>query len=100
MDTVHVDCDSCVARGPACSDCVVTVLLGSPQHGVDLDGDEQQALAALAGAGLVPPLRLVPGARRVQAVQSPLEWTESVLARSCQDPGNPRERFCSDHSVT
>lgn len=77
MDTVHVDCDSCVARGPACSDCVVTVLLGSPQHGVDLDGDEQQALAALATAGLVPPLRLVPGARRVQAVQSPLEWTES-----------------------
>jgi hypothetical protein len=55
----------------------VTVLLGSPQHGVDLDGDEQQALAALARAGLVPPLRLVPGARRVQAVQTPLEWTES-----------------------
>ena len=27
MDTVHVDCDNCVARGPACSDCVVTVLL-------------------------------------------------------------------------
>ena len=77
MDTVHVDCDSCVARGPACSDCVVTVLLGSPRHGVDLDGDEQQALAALARAGMVPPLRLVPGARRVQAVQSPLEWTES-----------------------
>lgn len=77
MDTMHVDCDSCVARGPACSDCVVTVLLGSPQHGVDLDADEQQALAELARAGMVPPLRLIPGARRVQAVQTPLEWTES-----------------------
>jgi hypothetical protein len=77
MDTMHVDCDTCVARGPACSDCVVTVLLGAPGHGVDLDGDEQQALAELARAGLVPPLRLVPGARRVQAVQTPLEWTES-----------------------
>jgi hypothetical protein len=77
MDTVHVDCDSCVARGPACSDCVVTVLLGTPRHGVDLDADEQQALAELARAGLVPPLRLVPGARRVQAVQSPLEEIES-----------------------
>ena len=77
MDTVHVDCDSCVARGAACSDCVVTVLLGSPRHGVDLDADEQQALAALAPAGQVPPLRLVPGAVRVEVVQSRLEWTES-----------------------
>lgn len=77
MDTVHVDCDSCVARGPACSDCVVTVLLGSPSHGVHLDVDEQQALAELARAGLVPPLRLVPGARPVLSVQGPLEWTES-----------------------
>jgi len=77
MDTVHVDCDDCVARGPACSDCVVTVLLGSPRQGVDLDADEQQALAELARAGLVPPLRLLPGARRVCSVQSPLDWTES-----------------------
>lgn len=77
MDTVHVDCGSCVARGPTCSDCVVTVLLGAPPHGVELDSDEQQALAELARAGLVPPLRLVPGARRVEAVQGPLEWTDS-----------------------
>jgi hypothetical protein len=68
MDTVHVDCDTCVARGPTCADCVVTVLLGAPRHGVHLDADEQQALAELARAGLVPPLRLVPGARRVEPV--------------------------------
>lgn len=77
METVRVDCDDCVARGPACSDCVVTVLLGSPRHGVDLDADEQQALAELARAGLVPPLRLLPRARRVRSVQSPLDWTVS-----------------------
>lgn len=77
MDTVHVDCDDCVARGPACGDCVVTVLLGAPRHGVDLDADDQQALAELARVGLVPPLRLLPGARRVRSVQSPLDWTES-----------------------
>lgn len=77
MDTVHVDCDNCVARGPACSDCVVTVLLGSPRHGVDLDVDEQQALAELARAGLVPPLRLLPRVRRVRSVPSPPVWTES-----------------------
>ena len=39
--TLHVDCDSCSARGPACTDCVVTVLLGIPGPRVDLDGDEK-----------------------------------------------------------
>src|SRR3954452_13696158 len=69
--TLHVDCDSCSARGPACTDCVVTVLLGLPGPRVDLDDDEQQALSALAGSGLVPPLRLVPRARPVRSVPSP-----------------------------
>jgi hypothetical protein len=74
-----IDCDACAARGPACSDCVVSVLLGGPparghEHParapaadragpaepVELDGAEQAALAVLAGCGLVPPLRLVP----------------------------------------
>lgn len=66
---LSVDCDRCVARGPACTDCVVTVLLGLPDTGsVRLDADEREALSALAGSGLVPPLRLVPGAGRVVAV--------------------------------
>lgn len=55
--SVHVDCDTCTARGPACGDCVVAVLLGPPPE--RLDADELSALHALAGAGLVPPLRLV-----------------------------------------
>jgi hypothetical protein len=62
-----IDCDACAARGPACGDCVVTVLLGAPparrsgegEAGIDLDGNEQAAIAVLAGSGLVPPLRLV-----------------------------------------
>lgn len=59
-DSVHVDCDSCIVRGPsACGDCLVTVLLGSPPAGVDIDSDEQVALGVLARAGVVPPLRLV-----------------------------------------
>ena len=69
--TLHVDCDTCSARGPACGDCVVSVLLGLPGPRVDLDGDEQQALSALAGSGLVPPLRLVPRARPVRSVPPP-----------------------------
>ena len=63
-----IDCDTCVVRDLACGDCVVTVLLGSAPPaqeddaalpGIDLDGRERAAIAVLAGAGLVPPLRLV-----------------------------------------
>ncbi len=55
-----IDCDSCAVRGLACADCVVTVLLGSPPAGGELDETERQAIDALADGGLVPPLRLVP----------------------------------------
>jgi hypothetical protein len=63
-----IDCDTCTVRGPACGDCVVTVLLGAPpsvleraeqEATLDLDPAEQAAIAVLAGSGLVPPLRLV-----------------------------------------
>ena len=57
-DSLLVDCDDCAVRGPACPDCVVTVLLGPPQPR-ELDSDELSALDTLAEAGLVPPLRLV-----------------------------------------
>jgi hypothetical protein len=69
-----IDCTTCVARDIACSDCVVSVLLGGPPaplHGpLELDDSERVALGSLARAGLVPPLRLVralpdhPGAGR------------------------------------
>lgn len=55
---VHIDCDSCVVRGLACHDCVVTVLLGPPPE-LSFDAEEQAALAVLADSGLVPPLRMV-----------------------------------------
>jgi hypothetical protein len=75
--TMMIDCDACAARGPACGDCVVTVLLGTvpvrrsdlgewseaagdTNAAIDLDGNEQAAIAVLAGSGLIPPLRLVP----------------------------------------
>ncbi len=54
-----VDCDRCVVRGAACQDCVITVLLGAPPDGVELDGTQRWALDALAEAGMVPALRLV-----------------------------------------
>jgi hypothetical protein len=56
---MHIDCDRCQARGLACDDCVVTVLLGHPDHDAELDPAEQAAIGVLAAAGLVPPLRLV-----------------------------------------
>jgi hypothetical protein len=56
--TTRIDCDSCVVRGLACHDCVVTVLLGPPPE-LTLDDEEREALDVLAQSGLVPPLRLV-----------------------------------------
>ena len=58
-DSVTVDCDRCSMRGIGCGDCVVTVLLGGPPFGVELDVHERRAIDALAAAGLVPPLRMV-----------------------------------------
>jgi len=54
-----IDCDGCAVRGPGCPDCVISVLLGAPPQGVELDEVECQALAVLADGGLVPPLRLM-----------------------------------------
>ena len=54
----RIDCDTCLVRGLACHDCVVTVLLGPPPE-LTIDDDELRALDVLAGEGLVPPLRLV-----------------------------------------
>ena len=56
--TTRIDCDTCVVRGLACHDCVVTVLLGPPPE-LTIDDDERRALDVLASGGLVPPLRLV-----------------------------------------
>jgi hypothetical protein len=54
-----VDCDSCEVRGRACSECVVSVLLGAPPTGVELDDTERRALDVLAEAGMIPHLQLV-----------------------------------------
>lgn len=54
----RIDCDTCVVRGLACHDCVVTVLLGPPPE-LTIDEEERRALDVLAAGGLVPPLRLV-----------------------------------------
>ncbi len=56
--SVLIDCDTCLVRGLACHDCVVTVLLGPPPE-VGFDEDEQRALEVLADSGLVPHLRMV-----------------------------------------
>lgn len=66
-----IDCGTCAVAGPACSDCVVTVLLGTPAlpgmaettelaQPAEVADEHTAALAVLAGSGLVPPLRLVP----------------------------------------
>lgn len=53
-----IDCRTCVAGPAACSDCVVSVLLGPPIDG-HLESEEERAIGVLSESGLVPPLRLI-----------------------------------------
>ena len=88
-----MDCGRCAVRGRACTDCVISVLLGVPdtvaeqqrpepsqasltsELPVELDSVERAALDALAGSGLLPPLRLVRGslAEGTPVLKGPLE---------------------------
>jgi hypothetical protein len=60
MTRLSIDCDQCAVRGLACSDCIVSALLGVPDEALTFDDAEQAAFDALAASGMVPPLRLVP----------------------------------------
>jgi hypothetical protein len=57
-----IDCESCLARGVGCSDCVISLFIDGAEgvNAVDLNDSERQALEVLAEGGLAPPLRLVP----------------------------------------
>jgi len=90
-----IDCDSCRVRGPACGDCVVTVLLGAPPEGVRLDPEERDALDVLAASGLVPPLRLVvlgPPTDRPAADEPQLAEGVVVAHRHDREPGHHQHR--------
>lgn len=67
-----IDCDSCEVRGTACGDCVIGVLVGTPEidrpvpylpvdmpEPLYLAEPERRALEVLADQGLIPRLRLV-----------------------------------------
>ena len=60
-----IDCNRCTMRDIACADCVVThfLALDSVAPPAALERREEQALAVLHGAGLVPPLRMQGEAR-------------------------------------
>ena len=49
----RIDCDTCVVRGLACHDCVVTVLLGPPPELVIGDGAPRIAIAERTKGQLV-----------------------------------------------
>ena len=73
-----IDCDSCLAKDIACDDCVISVIFqeGFVDEGpLNLDEAEADALSALADAGLVPQLRLVPGRDRSATVEP---WKDSA----------------------
>jgi hypothetical protein len=77
-----IDCGTCEVAGDACTDCVVSVLLGfpampntpnmpnipgtgglaaefGPAGALEIADEHRAALDVLAGSGLIPPLRLV-----------------------------------------
>jgi hypothetical protein len=56
-DAMTIDCGRCDIRGLACAHCAQAAIVGG---GDDLGPAELRALAVLANAGLIPPLRYVP----------------------------------------
>ena len=55
-----IDCDCCIMKNTsACDDCVVTAFLDLGP--LEVNEAERAAIDALAEAGLVPKLRLLPG---------------------------------------
>ena len=74
MRELVIDCGACAVRGRACSDCVVSSLLGQPgAQPVAFADDEVRALRALSEAGMLPPLRLVRAADSAE----PERWRAS-----------------------
>lgn len=96
MEKLQVDCTTCQVRGTGCDDCVMSVLLGMPGDGpVELVDEEQRALEALAGSGMLPPLRLVQPVRevdhRVEIEELPDDWEEFF--------GDDPDGFARDQNV-
>ena len=47
VQPVQIDCDTCSVRGPACGDCMVSVLLGLPGHRSATPGSRPQRRPAV-----------------------------------------------------
>lgn len=96
---LHIDCDTCAARGRHCAQCVVSVLLGMPDQPA-LDPAEQAAIAALADGGLVPPLRLVrgPSARHLTHAECEM-FTESKSIAGNEDSPARRDLTVGESEI-
>lgn len=84
-----IDCDKCVIRGVGCKDCVISVLLDAPEQ-LEFEEPELRAFDALAEAGLVPRLRLIPIHPRRDFCAESLDTPELPLPsaeRSGKDAG-------------
>lgn len=57
MRPLNIDCARCVARGPACNDCIVKVICGFEDQ-IEFDAADAAALNNLVYFGMVPPPRV------------------------------------------
>jgi hypothetical protein len=70
-----VECDRCEVRGLACGNCAATFIVAADPV---LGPAELRALAVLANAGMIPPLRYAPRLARASLYGSgPLPEVES-----------------------
>lgn len=83
-----VDCDRCKVRGDACKDCVITVLLGAPPEGIELDGIDRRAQHIVGEADMVSRLQLVD--------RGGDHWVTHAETSITSPPHNGAERSTSD----
>lgn len=81
-----IDCDRCEARGLACASCSATAIVPAPgEEYPDLGPAEIRALAVLANAGMIPPLRFTPRMARASLRENP-EMRKKAQERKSSAP--------------
>lgn len=66
-----IDCDTCAVRGAACRGCVMTTLLGLPEHVEWLDAAEARVIEVFTRAGFDVEVLETAGATQAAPARAP-----------------------------